>query len=131
MEKLPRPANHAYGSVGTLVGVRGGSLVSCDHVGRGFGAWEALMDRRFLAGLGNQPPCRFPPTTSYPGMPNLGREHAAESAYVFSTRSMLPKGKQGQESWVRRSLFDGEASSWVGNATVRPTRWREMVVGDR
>lgn len=97
MEKLPRPANHAYGIVGTLVGVRGGSLVSCDHVGRGFGAWEALMDRRFLAGLGNQPPCRFPPMTSYPDMPNLGREHAAKSASVFSTRSTLPKGKQGQE----------------------------------
>jgi hypothetical protein len=54
---------------------------------------------RFLAGLENPSLGRFPPTTAYPGTPNLGKKHTVVPVSVFPTRSSLLVGKEG--SWGR------------------------------
>lgn len=77
-----------------LTGLVGSPLCGA-HIGRVASPREALMEWRFLVGLGNRPPSRFPPSAAYPGMPNLGKEPIVVSTSVFFTCSSLPVGKIG------------------------------------
>jgi hypothetical protein len=91
---------------------------------------------RFLAGLENPPPGRFPPTTWYPGTTNLGKKHTVVSVSVFPTRSsLLVRRGGGLLGPTMRAAGDGATARlcWEEErlGTVRSVSAAEIEPGER